>query len=113
MTKKFWNDWQKRVGETKQVYLSYTSFGRKLNTLWCARLLLNETFSDKDGNDRIISIKFNSNTVDMIIERKRRVIDLSSRRGYHYHTENEYVTLHRKDIVSVEFIKYTEGNAEK
>ena len=26
MTKKFWNDWQKRIGETKQVYLAYTSY---------------------------------------------------------------------------------------
>lgn len=104
MTKKFWNDWQKRIGETKQVYLSYESFGRKVNTRWCSRDLLDYSLSD-DGNDNIISVKFKGDTVDMVIERKRYVTDLSSRRGYHYHVENEYVTLNRKDIITIEFFK--------
>jgi len=104
MTKKFWNDWRKRVGETKQIYLVYEFFGQKINNLWCARGLLGYCLDD-DGHDKIISVKFNGDTVDMVIERKRYVTDLSSRRGYHYHTENEYVTFNRKDVITVEFFE--------
>ena len=104
MTKKFWNDWQKRVGETKQIYLVYESFGKKINKLWYARGLLSYHL-DGDPSDRIISIKFKGDTIDMVIERQSFVSDLSSRRGYHYHSENEYVTLKREDIISVEFFE--------
>jgi len=104
MTKKFWNDWQKRIGETKQVYLSYDFFGRKMNGRCNCRRLLTYRLTD-DGNDKVISVKFNGDTVSMVIERKTCVTDLSSRRGYHYHSENEHITLNREDIITVEFFE--------
>lgn len=88
MTKKYWNDWQKRLGETKQIYLCYPK-----------RLL----YSDK--GERILSYKFNGDTVDLVIQRKRYVSD-NKPPYYHYHVENEYITLNRVDIASIEFDKY-------
>lgn len=106
MTKKFWNDWQKRIGETKQVYLAYKSyFGNGIeNTLRYSRDLLVDRL-DKDGCDEIVSVKFDGNSVHFVISRKTLVTDLASRRGYHYHAENKEISVNRKDIVSVEFSK--------
>ncbi len=106
MTKKFWNDWQKRVGETKQVYLAHEScFGFRLeNRLRYSYDLLNERF-EADGCDEIVSVKFDGDYVHFVISRKTLVTDLASRRGYHYHAENKEISVNRKDIVSVEFFK--------
>lgn len=106
MTKKFWNDWQKRIGETKQVYLAYKSyFGDRIeNRLSYSRDLLGYRL-DKDGCDEIVSVKFDGNSVHFVISRKTLVTDLASRRGYHYHAENKEISVNRKDIVSVEFFK--------
>ncbi len=108
MTKKFWNDWQKRIGETKQVYLAYKPypyFGDRIeNRLSYSRDLLGYRL-DKDGCDEIVSVKFDGNSVHFIISRKTLVTDLASRRGYHYHAENKEISVNRKDIVSVEFFK--------
>lgn len=106
MTKKFWNDWQKRIGETKQVYLAYKPyFGDRIeNRLSYSRDLLGYRL-DKDGCDEIVSVKFDGNSVHFVISRKTLVTDLASRRGYHYHAENKEISVNRKDIVSVEFFK--------
>ena len=106
MTKKFWNDWQKRIGETKQVYLAYKPYFRDRieNRLSYSRDLLGYRL-DKDGCDEIVSVKFDGNSVHFVISRKTLVTDLASRRGYHYHAENKEISVNRKDIVSVEFFK--------
>ena len=106
MTKKFWNDWQKRIGETKQVYLAYKPYfeDRIENRLSYSRDLIGYRL-DKDGCDEIVSVKFDSNSVHFVISRKTLVTDLASRRGYHYHAENKEISVNRKDIVSVEFFE--------
>ena len=97
MTKKFWNDWKGRIGETEQVYLCW-----KFNN--DNRLRYSSDLLDLDVGDRILSTEFNKDTVKMKIERKNYVADYSTK-GYHYNVQNEYVTIDRKDIVSVEFKK--------
>ena len=97
MTKKFWNDWKARIGETEQIYLcsKFTNDNKR----WNSNSLLN-----LGVGDRILSTEFNKDTVKMKIERKNYVADYSTK-GYHYNVQNEYVTVDRKDIVSVEFKK--------
>ena len=106
MTKKFWRDWKRRIGETRQVYLcrQKTKWFDYQNSLDYAKDLL-----DLWRGERILSYKFNGDTIDFVIERKHYVND--GHFNWHYHVENEYLTIKRKDIVSVEFKKYnTEGN---
>ena len=52
---------------------------------------------------KILSAKFNSNTVELVLETKSEVF---GKNGYHIHVENKYFTLHRNEIASIEFIKY-------
>lgn len=108
MTKKFWNDWKARIGETEQVYLC-PKYGwlKGCNDLFYADRLL-----DLYKGERILSHKFNGNTIELVIERKIYVEDGIF--GWHYDVQNECVTIHRKDIVSVTFKKYnTEGNTKR
>ena len=90
MTKKFWADWQKRVGETIQVriYSGYSWSGYAL-----AHSLLNTS-------DRIIKASFHGDAVDLIIETHNLTLKGTT------HIENKYVTVHRNEIKNVEFIKY-------
>ena len=103
MTKKFWNNWKNRLGDTKQIYLcrQKTKWSDYENNLRYSKRLLNDYIGE-----RILSYKFNGNTVDLVIERKRYVDD--GHFNWHYNIENEYITIKRKDIVSVRFgkIKY-------
>ena len=94
MTKKFWADWQKRIGETKNIYLFSKYHGNAFYGLY----VLNT-------NDRLIKATFHGDAVDLIIERHHTVIDWNTR-SLKQHVENEYKTLHRTDIASIEFIKY-------
>jgi len=94
MTKKFWADWQKRIGETKNIYL----FSKYHGNAFYGSYLLND-------NDRLIKATFHEDEVNLIIERHTRVIDWHTRSLKH-HVENEYLTLHRNEIASIEFIKY-------
>ena len=94
MTKKYWADWQKRIGETKNVYL----FSKYYGNAFYGSYLLND-------NDRLIKTTFHENEVNLIIERHTRVIDWHTR-SLKQHVENEYLTLHRNEIASIEFIKY-------
>ena len=90
MTKKFWNDWQKRVGETKAIYGWYeNSKGREIGGSLIGYLPF-----------KIISAKFNGNTVNLVLETKSEVFD---KNGYHIHVENKYFTFNRKEISTVEF----------
>ena len=102
MTKKFWADWQKRIGETKNIYL----FGKIYNGdgsfayyigKWPSPLL--------DEDDRLIKATFHNDVVDLIIECHNRVLDWNTCSLKH-HVENEYKTLHRDEIASIKFIKY-------
>jgi len=90
MTKKFWTDWQKRIGETKQI-LGFLPWGEVGGSL-IGYLPF-----------KIISAKFNGNTVELVLETKSEVFD---KNGYHIHVENKYFTLNRKEIATIEFIRY-------
>ena len=100
MTKKFWKDFQKRIGETKNIYL----FGKIYNNdgsfayyigKWPSPLL--------NKNDRLVKANFYNDEVNLVIERHRTV--LTGSWGWYTHIENEYKTLHREDIATIEFIK--------
>lgn len=93
MTKKFWNDWQKRIGETKQIYGWYENSKGK-----CVGGSLTGYLPFK-----ILSAKFNGDTIDLKLEIKSEVWTFQ---GIHTHVENKYLTLNRKDISTVEFKTY-------
>ena len=92
MTKKYWADWQKRIGETKNIYLYH--FIIKGNRTYYYSIL-----SNIYGDDKILHATFNEDAVDLIIERHGWA-------NGHHTVENEYLTLHRNEISSIEFIKY-------
>ena len=93
MTKKFWNDWKKRVNETYRIDLfeSVEVNGNRYN-MWN---LLCHAFAD----DKVIEAKFNNDSVDLVIEQHRWVISSPA----HLHKENLYVTLKRTNIRTIEF----------
>ena len=100
MTKKFWADWQRRIGETKNIQKFYKfeySNGTIHISKSCGRIL-----KDKD---KLIKASFHGDAVDLIIERHTEVIDWNTR-SRKQHVENEYLTLHREEIANIEFIKY-------
>jgi len=90
MTKKFWLDWQKRVGETKQIYGWYeNSKGKCVGGLLVGYLPF-----------KILSAKFNGDIVYLKLETKSEVF---GKNGYHIYVENKYFTFNRKEIGTVEF----------
>ena len=94
MTRKYWNDWRKRIGETINIYLFWKNHidGRK----WKAsRGLL-------DPEDRIVKATFHEKSVDLTVERKTYVFSIS---GPHLHSENEHIVLEREKIACIEFKK--------
>lgn len=100
MTKKYWADWQKRIGETKNIELC--SFITNKNN---GRTYYNSVLSNVHGEDKILKASFHGDAVDLIIERHNEVIDWHTR-SLKQHVENEYLTLHRNEIESIEFIKH-------
>lgn len=93
MTKKFWNDWKKRVNETYRIDLfESVEVNGEFYNRWN---LLCHSFAD----DKIIKAKFNGDSVDLTIKQYRWVSSSPS----HLHTENLYVTLERTNIKSIEF----------
>ena len=98
MTKKFWADWQKRIGETKNIYTFYYTFEGQPRNGYKHGILNN-------GKDRLIKATFHNDAVDLVIERHNEVIDWHTR-SLKQHVENEYTTLHRNEIASIDFIKY-------
>jgi hypothetical protein len=95
MTKKFWKDWENRVGETRNIYLFYHYQINDCDFKRIGCCLLNT-------NDRIIDAKFNKDSVDLVIERHREIININ---GRHWHIQNEKITLKREDIAKIEFQK--------
>jgi hypothetical protein len=95
MTKKFWNDWKKRVNETYRIDLfESVEINGEFYNRWN---LINHSFVD----DKIIKANFNNDSVDLVIERHGWVSSSPS----HLHKENLYVTLKRANIKTIEFIK--------
>jgi hypothetical protein len=94
MTKKYWADWQKRIGETKNIWL----FSKYHGNAFYGSYVLNT-------DDRLIKATFHGDAVDLIIERHNRVIDWHTR-SLKQHVENEYLTLHRDEIATIQFINY-------
>ena len=95
MTKKFWNNWQNRIGETKNIYLNHSiTITNKGNRTYYYSIL-----SNVHGEDKILKASFNGDTVDLVIERH-------GWENGHHTVENEYLTLHRTEIESIKFIKY-------
>lgn len=89
MTKKYWSDWQKRIGETKNIYLyRFITITNKGNRTYYYTIL--------SGDDKILHATFHRDKVDLIIERH------GCANGHHT-VENEYLTLHRNEISSIEF----------
>ena len=96
MTKKFWADWQKRIGETKAIYG------------WCKWTRYDGVETKREGGSligylpfKILSAKFNGDTVDLKLEVTSEVA-FSNR----HHVENKYITLHRNEISRIVFNKY-------
>ena len=63
MTKKFWADWQKRIGETNAIYgwITYTGFDGVERKREGGSLIGYSPF-------KILSAKFNGDTVDLKLE---------------------------------------------
>ena len=92
MTKKFWNDWQKRVGETENISLNVCIFNKNNG-----RYYYHSVLSHLYGDDKILKASFYGDVVDLVIERHGW--------GNGHHTvENEYLTLNRTEIKNIEFI---------
>ena len=92
MTKKFWKDWQNRIGETKNIYLGTCVFNKN-SERWYCYCILSTLYEDK-----ILKTSFYGDAVDLVIERHRYV-------DGHWHIENEFLTLHRNEIKTIKFIK--------
>lgn len=96
MTKKFWNDWKKRISETKNIYLFLIHPDGYRRKLYGGGVL-----SELDG-DVLLKANFHGDAVDLTIERHTEIINWALRKRQK-HIENEYITLHREEIASVEF----------
>lgn len=83
MTKKFWNDWQKRIGETDQIYLDSPE--------WWAVL---------DPRDQILHADFDQDSVQLTINKYCRKLC-----GFNIHSYCETVkeTYNRTDIKTIKF----------
>lgn len=91
MTKKFWKDWQNRIGETTNILLRIAVFNTNNGACYCRSILGNE--------DKILKASFHGDAVNLIIERHWT-------KNGHYVVENEYLTIHRQEIKTIEFINY-------
>lgn len=99
MTKKFWKDWQNRIGETDNIIILHPFI---LNGVYFRRRLI-----DTASGSKLIKATFNGDTVDLVIELHRSVFN-ENLWGFHEHIENVYLTLRRKDIKTIYFKKYDE-----
>ena len=86
MTKKNWNIWKQRFGETVDIIVCNELGGHPHSIL-----------SNLDG-DKIIKGTFQDDeSVDLVIERHRNLIN------GHQHVENEYLTLQRENIKTIKY----------
>jgi hypothetical protein len=88
MTKKFWNDWQKRKGETKNVFAYNKS-----------RILI------LNPKDEIVEIKFDNDN-DYVYITVNHCYTAFSNGNVHFGKELMNHSYHRTDIKNIEFIKY-------
>lgn len=92
MTKKFWNDWQKRFYETTGIYMKLkedrNDFGSYLYY---------------PGDAEILEAKFEGNTLTLVTEELKLKFD---RNGFHYYKEKITYMVERKNIKTVYFKKY-------
>lgn len=93
MTKKFWNDWQKRVYETENIYLFLVYNETVRTTSNCALL-------SKSLGDKIVKAEFHNDAVDLVIERHTSAWKNGQ---IHQVIQNEYKTLHREEIAKIKF----------
>ena len=91
MTKKFWKDWQNRIGETKNIELH--SFITNKNN---GRTYYHSVLSNIHGEDKILKATFKGDIVDLVIEKH------GWGNGHHI-VENDYLTLSRTEIDSIIF----------
>ncbi len=86
MTKKNWNIWKQRFGETVDIIVCNELSGHPHSIL-----------SDLEG-DKIIKGTFQDDeSVDLVIERHRSLINGRQ------HVENEYLTLQRENIKTIKY----------
>ena len=85
MTLKSWNDWQKRIGETKQIWYCDNESKYKKG-------LLNNLYGEK-----IIHIDFNKDIATITYQRKHQTFKGS------WHIENCKITIERQNIVTIEY----------
>lgn len=95
MTKKYWQDWQKRIKETENIWMFYEPFGNK--AFWGEYLL-------NDG-DKLSKATFYKDTVVLDIERLKRGFNEEVGEVCEY-VENESVEIHRTSIANIKFRKY-------
>lgn len=91
MTKKFWNDWQKRFGETEYIYMKY----EKDENNWFYPLFYPRC-------TKIIKGKFDGEMLTVILETTTPVYSIN---GIHYHKQIEVKNIKRQDIKTVYFYK--------
>lgn len=90
MTKKFWNDWQKRFGETVSIYMKY-------NEDWNG---YGSYLYYPSDDVKILEVKFEGDTLTLITEQLKSKLD---RTGLHYYKENVTYVVERKNIKTVYF----------
>ena len=85
MTKKFWQDWQKRANATDEIFLFVYMNDGTIHNEWSHQI-----------PGIIQSVKFNGNCVNIYHQ-----IWWTGLHGRHY--ENRTTTVHRKNIRTVKF----------
>lgn len=92
MTKKFWKNWKERVYDTDSIYLFWVHNYKDKEVRHVSRCPI---LSD---GEKILNASFHNDAVDLVIERRSPTM-------YGVHIQNEYLTLHRKDIARIKFKK--------
>ena len=85
MTKKFWQDWQKRVNATDEIFLFVYMNDGTIHNEWSHQI-----------EGIIQSVEFNGNYVKI-----HHQVWLAGFYGRHY--ENRTTTVHRKNIRTIKF----------
>ena len=93
MTKKFWNDWQCMIGETSDIVLGGSVCNPRNGHTYYNHILY--TYF---GEDRILCVDFNGDSVDLKIERHNWA-------NGHCIVEDGYLTLDRNDISTIGFCR--------
>lgn len=87
MTKKFWDNWQKRIGETKKIYVK-----KEYKYGWHSNLIIGAfPFT-------LLSAKFHGDTVDLII-----IEYYPNAVTHRCNSEKKHLTLKREEISTVKF----------